>query len=127
MMYVGFIRLADLNRIYKDMGKRFFERNIRYGLGSGEAVNRAILRSLKIIVIDEGESPEIFAFYHNGISLYAEKVEHIDGIYHIVAPRLLNGAQTVTTFSDFIEKNKENPKFIERRSAEPVNKNETLC
>ncbi len=116
MMYVGLIRLADLNRIYKDMGKRFFERNIRYGLGSGEAVNRAILRSLKTIVIDEGESPEIFAFYHNGISLYAEKVEHIDGIYHLVAPRLLNGAQTVTTFSDFIEKNKENPKFIERRS-----------
>ncbi len=116
VMYVGFIRLVDLYSIYKDMGKRFFERNIRYGLGSGEAVNRAISRSLKSIVLDGKESPEVFAFNHNGISLFAEKVDHIDGTYHIVAPRLLNGAQTVTTFAEFVESNTDNPKWIERRS-----------
>jgi hypothetical protein len=115
VMYIGFIRLVDLHRIYKDMGKRFFERNIRYGLGSGEAVNRAISRSLKSIVLDGKESPEVFAFNHNGISLFAEKVDHIDGTYHIVAPRLLNGAQTVTTFAEFFESNADNPKLIERR------------
>jgi hypothetical protein len=42
LMHIGFIRLIDLHRIYSDMGRRFFERNIRYGLGEGEAVNRAI-------------------------------------------------------------------------------------
>lgn len=87
LMYVGFIRLVDLHRIYKDMGKRFFERNIRYGLGSGEAVNRAISRSLKSIILDGKEAPEVFAFNHNGISLFAEKVDHIDGTYHIVLLR----------------------------------------
>jgi hypothetical protein len=116
VMYVGFIRLVDLHRIYRDMGKWFFERNIRYGLGSGEAVNRAISRSLKSIVLDGKESPEVFAFNHNGISLFAEKVDHIDGTYHIVAPRLLNGAQTVTTFAEFLEANADNPKLLERRS-----------
>jgi hypothetical protein len=116
VMYVGFIRLIDLHRIFKDMGKRFFERNIRYGLGSGEAVNRAISRSLKSIVLDGKESPEVFAFNHNGISLFAEKVDRIDGTYHIVAPRLLNGAQTVTTFADFFESNADNSKLLERRS-----------
>lgn len=116
VMYVGFIRLVDLHRIYIDMGKRFFERNIRYGLGSGEAVNRAISRSLKSIVLDGKESPEVFAFNHNGISLFAEKVDHIDGNYHIVSPRLLNGAQTVMTLAEFFESNADNPKLLERRS-----------
>jgi uncharacterized protein YjgD (DUF1641 family) len=116
VMHVGLIRLIDLYRLYKDMGKKFFERNIRYGLGSGEAVNRAISRSLKSIVLDGKESPEVFAFNHNGISLFAEKIDHIDGYYHIVAPRLLNGAQTVTTFSEFYESNSDNPKLIERKS-----------
>ena len=116
VMYVGFIRLVDLNSIYRDMGKRFFERNIRYGLGSGEAVNRAISRSLKSIVLDGKESPEVFAFNHNGISMFAEKVEHINGTYHIIAPRLLNGAQTVTTFSEFLEANEDNHKLKERKS-----------
>ncbi len=116
IMYVCFIRLMDLYHIYKDMGKRFFERNIRYGLGSSEAVNRAILRSLKSIILDGRDAPEVFAFNHNGISLFAEKIEHIDSRYHIVAPRLLNGAQTVTTFSEFLESNIDNPKLTERKA-----------
>jgi hypothetical protein len=73
IMHIGFMRLADLHKIYKDMGKRFFERNIRYGLGSGEAVNRAISRSLKAIILDEKESPEVFAFNHNAIYRYSLK------------------------------------------------------
>jgi hypothetical protein len=116
VMHVGFMRLVDLHQIYKDMGKRFFERNIRYGLGSGEAVNRAISRSLKAIILDEKESPEVFAFNHNGISLYAEKIEQIDGSYHIVAPRLLNGAQTVTTVTEFLDSNSDNQKLIGKKA-----------
>jgi len=116
LMHVGLIHLWDLYRIYKDMGKHFFERNIRYGLGSGEAVNRAISRSLKEIVLDAKESPDVFAFNHNGISLFAEKVEQVDGTYHIVSPRLLNGAQTVTTFAEFVEKNSDNPRLADRQS-----------
>lgn len=117
LMYVGLIHVWDLYRIYRDMGKRFFERNIRYGLGSGEAVNRAISRSLKAIVLDDKESPATFAFNHNGITLFAEKVQKVDGAYRIVSPRLLNGAQTVTTFAEFIEKNGDNARLAERRSA----------
>jgi AIPR protein len=116
-MHVAFARLTDLQQMYCDMGRRFFERNIRYGLGSGEAVNRAISRALKEIVLDERESPAMFAFNHNGITLFAEKIEEIDGYYHITAPRLLNGAQTITTFQKFLDKNKENKRLEERREA----------
>ena len=114
-MYVGFARLVDLQNMYRDMGQRFFERNIRYGLGGSEAVNRAISRSLKQIILDEKESAGVFSFNHNGITIFAEKVEQIDGFYHITAPRLLNGAQTITTFHQFIEKNKDNKQMYGRQ------------
>ncbi|OGS23326.1 MAG: hypothetical protein A2252_09600 [Elusimicrobia bacterium RIFOXYA2_FULL_39_19] len=114
-MYIGFIKLIDLIRMYKDMGQKFFERNIRYGLGSSEAVNRAISKSLKQIIFDQSDSPDIFAFNHNGITLFAEKIENNDECYIITSPRLLNGAQTITTFRQFLELNKDNKKLEENK------------
>jgi len=124
-MHLGFIRLADLHQMHRDLGPRFFDSNIRYGLGEGEAVNRAISSALKEIVIDNTEKPSGFAFDHNGITLYAEQVEHHDGQCRLTAPRLLNGAQTVTTLGGFLEKNKDNPKLKEGKEA--LNAIRVLC
>jgi hypothetical protein len=116
-MHVGFIRLADLNLMHRDIGQRFFDSNIRYGLGESEAVNRAIGRGLKAIVIDKTEQPSVFAFNHNGITLFAEEVQQEEKGWRLTAPRLLNGAQTVTTIKDFQESNKDNTKLAESRPA----------
>ena len=116
-MHVGFLRLADLNRMHQDLGQRFFDSNIRYGLGESEFVNRAISNALKQIVLDESEAPEVFAFNHNGITIYAERVELEDGTCRLRAPRLLNGAQTVTTVAGFLKKNAENPKLAAGKTA----------
>jgi hypothetical protein len=116
-MHIGFIRLVDLHRMHNDLGSRFFDSNIRYGLGDSEAVNRAITKALKQIVIDKSEDPSIFAFNHNGITLFAERVEEDDDQWNLTAPRLLNGAQTVTTVSSFRAANKDNPKLTEGHSA----------
>ncbi|MGO9606193.1 MAG: AIPR family protein [Candidatus Binataceae bacterium] len=48
---------------------------------------------------------------------YSESLENSDGQFRITEPRLLNGAQTVTTFGLFLETNEGNARFIERRSA----------
>lgn len=112
-MHIGFIRLSDLNLMHKNLKARFFDSNIRYGLGESEAVNRAISNALKQIILDQSEHPSIFSFNHNGVSLFAEKVEPLDGDLRLTAPRLLNGAQTVTTLAGFLEKNKDNPKLNE--------------
>lgn len=114
LMHVGFIRLTDLHAMFRDMGPRFLERNIRFGLEMDRPVNRALSRALKQIVSD-GESPLVFAFNHNGITLAAEHLEKIDGSYHITSPRLLNGAQTVTTFDKFLKANDENPALKQRQ------------
>jgi len=114
-MYMGFIRLADLHRMHTEVGSRFFDSNIRYGLGENEAVNRAITRALKQVIIDRSEEPSVFGFNHNGITLFAECVEPTDGQFTLTAPRLLNGAQTVTTVDSFLKANRDNPKLIESR------------
>ena len=116
-MHIGFMRIADLDQIYSVLGPRFFGQNIRYGLGESEAVNRAISKSLKAIVIDRTDDPTVFAFNHNGITLFAEKVEITDDNCRLTAPRLLNGAQTVTTLASFRRANQENPKLLEGHDA----------
>lgn len=112
-MYVGFVRLWDLHIMHEDLGQRFFDSNIRYGLGSNETVNRAIARSLREIVIDGSLPPSVFVFNHNGITLFAQEVGNENGKFILTAPRLLNGAQTITTVAEFIRKNQDNPKFKE--------------
>jgi hypothetical protein len=115
-MHVGFIRLADLHRMYCDMRQRFFERNIRAGLSDDAAPNRAIRKSLKEIVLDQTVPPSVFAFNHNGVTLFAERFERVDDGYEIAEPRLLNGAQTVTTFDGFLASNEGNQRLAEARS-----------
>ena len=116
-MHLCFIRLVDLDRMHREVSSQFFDRNIRYGLGDSEAVNRSISAALKRIVLDRTEDPTLFAFDHNGITLFAEKVESLDTNFRLTAPRLLNGAQTVTTLAGFLKKNRDNPRLTEGREA----------
>jgi hypothetical protein len=116
-MTVGFIRLLDLQAMYRGMGQRFFERNIRASLSDEEAVNRAIHRSLTGAVLEGKEDPRTFAFNHNGVTLSAVKLEERDGKAVITEPRLLNGAQTVTTFDRFMRANEAADLYNTHREA----------
>jgi len=114
-MTIGFIRLVDLNTMYREMGERFFERNIRAALPEDEAVNRSIQQSFKRIVLDGRENAKVFSFNHNGVTLFAEALSPTEGQFGITEPRLLNGAQTVTTFARFLQTNEGNNLLTERR------------
>jgi hypothetical protein len=99
------------------MGQRFFERNIRDALPAERAVNRSIERSFKKIMFEGKEDPSIFAFNHNGVTLSAEALEPTDGRFSITEPRLLNGAQTVTTLKRFLEHNAGNENLADGNDA----------
>jgi hypothetical protein len=114
-MLIGFVRLTDLHGMYRDMGQRFFERNIRSALPEKGAVNRALEHAYRRVVMDGKDEPSVFVFDHNGVTFAAEKVEKVDGTYRVTEPRLLNGAQTITTLARFVEKNADNPLFKENR------------
>jgi len=112
-LHLGFIKIYDLYTMFADMKQRLFEKNIRAGLTADLAPNQAIKKSLKDIIINKKLNPEYFTFHHNGVTLFAEKLESENEITRIVEPRILNGAQTITTLSRFIEDIQKRPKYSE--------------
>lgn len=111
-MHVGFVRLRDLHGMFVAMKDRFLDRNIRSILsgrkpGEETAVNRRLLKTFEEIAISRKTDPRVFAFNHNGVTLFAELIEGSQGNYRITEPRLLNGAQTIGSFHAFISSLKE--------------------
>ena len=110
-LQVGFMKLVDLYNMYNEMGPRFFDRNVRSGLSAEKPTNKAIQKSFANIVMSEEQDPEAFIFNHNGVTLSAENFEIKQGAAFITEPRLLNGAQTVTSLARFIESHEDDEDF----------------
>lgn len=108
-MYVGFVPLMDLYRIYKSLGQRFLDRNIRYGLSAENAPNKKIREALGDIVLKQKVAPDVFAFNHNGVTLAAEHLTTHENHTALRVPRLLNGAQTITSLAKFLVDNEGHP------------------
>lgn len=114
-LYLGFLPLWELYGMYKEMDQRFFDRNIRAGLSLDTSPNKSIRSSLKAIVIDETEKPETFTFNHNGVTISVENIIFKeDNKTTLVEPRILNGAQTITNFKEFVEKGQKDNPALER-------------
>ncbi|MEP7162353.1 MAG: AIPR family protein [Candidatus Moraniibacteriota bacterium] len=124
-LHVGFVRLRDIYSIYVAMQARLFERNIRFGLGQEVSANRSLRKAFERIVIAGLDSPALFAFNHNGITLSAQKIDFNDGESYVTEPRVLNGAQTVTTFARFVEEFSQHPDF--KRNIEKLDQIEVLA
>lgn len=114
-MHVGFVPLMELYGIYKSLGQQFFDRNIRATLSPDNEPNKKIREALDRIVLKEQEQPSIFVFRHNGITLAAESIAIGDGSVTLHVPRLLNGAQTVSSVARFLEINADNPLLDKNR------------
>jgi hypothetical protein len=110
-MYVGFVRLMDLYRIWQSLDRRFFSRNIRFGLEDENAPNKKMREALSEIVLQQTRSPDVFPFHHNGVTLAAERILLQDGTAKLVIPRLLNGAQTIMSLKKFVEDNSDKAAF----------------
>lgn len=115
-MYVGFAPLVELLDIHRNLGQLFFDRNIRAALSPENAPNRKLREAFDRIVIKETDDPSVFAFRHNGVTLAAERVDVDGATLTLHVPRLLNGAQTVSTLARFVEQHSENPTFHQKRS-----------
>jgi len=108
-MHVAFVPLMDLYRIYKGLGQRFLDRNIRSGLKDESPPKAKIRDALAEIVIRQKMSPDLFAFNHNGVTIAAEQLTIENGRSLVEVPRLLNGAQTITSIARFLKDNESNP------------------
>jgi len=115
VLHVGFMPLYDLYKIYLALDQRLLDRNIRSVLDPDNPPNKKIREALTRIVLKCEETSELFPFYHNGITLAAEKLDFSDGHAIIRVPRLLNGAQTISSFKTFIDEN-EGPILAKNKS-----------
>lgn len=117
VLRLGFAKLTDLHAMFKEMNYRFFERNIRASLSEEAATNRSLYEALEKLVLRGEEDPAVFAFDHNGVTLFAEKIDQEKGKFILTEPRLLNGAQTITTLDRFLRDYASDPRLQEKAEA----------
>ncbi len=115
-LHVGFVSLMDLCDIYNVLKMKFLERNIRAALSDHQAPNRALRKAFGSIVLRQ-QSPQDFVFNHNGVTLAVGHIDIRDGKAHVSQPRLLNGAQTVTSLATFIKQNERNKELQQGEEA----------
>ena len=100
-MYLGLGFLSDLVELYNQRRDNLFSKNVRYFIKSKKNVEKGpsgkMRDTLKEICISGGESPELFAFYHNGITIYGKDVIEEGENLKIREPYVLNGCQTIKT------------------------------
>ncbi len=115
MLYLGFMPLHELHTIYVALHEQLFDRNIRGALSSDNTPNKRIREALERIVLKGEDDASVFPFRHNGVTLAAEKVLLIDGRMRLHVPRVLNGAQTVSSINQFLSQHAENPLLQQNR------------
>ncbi len=100
-MYLGIGYLADLVELYNQRRDNLFSKNVRYFIKSKKNLEKGpsgkMRETLKSICISDSEPTELFAFYHNGVTIYGKDVT-VDGEnIKLREPYVLNGCQTIKT------------------------------
>jgi len=91
---IGVISLRELGELVLRSKKYIFESNIRKFLPVKTKVNKQLRKSL----INEPE--EVF-YYNNGVTIVVKNFKELgDAKVELVAPQIVNGAQTSTSVAD---------------------------
>ncbi|MDE2059867.1 MAG: AIPR family protein [candidate division NC10 bacterium] len=99
--FYGIGVLAELVKLYNERRSELFSKNIRYFISRKANVETGpsgkIRETLKRLVTQGEDSPELFAFYHNGVTIFAREAEVDNGLCRVRDPYVLNGCQTIKT------------------------------
>ena len=78
-MFYGVGKLAELVDLYRARRDMLFSKNVRYFLSKKSNLEKGpsgrMRETLKDICVDRKVEPELFSFFHNGVTLYAEQVQ----------------------------------------------------
>lgn len=109
-MYSGIGSLADVVELYNKRRADLFAKNVRYFITTKQNEERGpagkIKDALRLMCVPkkgiEALDPALFAFHHNGITIFARDLRRDDtGVHEIRDPYVLNGCQTVRSAYDF--------------------------
>jgi len=91
----GSISLSELGHLVLRTRKYIFESNIRKFLPVKTKVNKQIRKTLL-------EEPEEVFYYNNGITIVVKDFEVNGNEIKLIAPQIVNGAQTSTAIADIV-------------------------
>ena len=98
-MYLGLGRLSELVELYNKRRDALFAKNVRYYLQSKKNVEKGpagkMRETLKQICVENKLAPELFAFYHNGVTVTGRSAEPAASGIYVSEPYVLNGCQTI--------------------------------
>jgi hypothetical protein len=124
---MGAAHLHSLIELYRRLGPLVFEKNVRLYLNTKEAKARLehpmeeTLEEICSGAID----PNIFPFYHVGVTLSATGCARLNGTLSIDAPYIINGCQTVNIAARYLgklEKAKASEKIERLKSIQVIAK-----
>ena len=126
-LQVVFVSLHSLIDLFRRRGNLVFEKNVRLYLNTKEAKARLehpLEETLEQICAGSLD-PNIFPFYHVGVTLAATGCARVNGNLSLDAPYIINGCQTVNIASRYLtklEKAKASGKIERFRSIQVIAK-----
>ena len=98
-MYYGIGSLAELVEIYRQRRDALFSKNVRYFINKKSNIEKGaagkMKQTLTHICADCTLEPEVFALYHNGITIVAKEIQCVGEPLKVRDPYVLNGCQTI--------------------------------
>jgi len=109
-LHLAYIPLYDLVDLYKQRGNILFEKNVRLSITAVKASKDRLVHPMEETLDDicksETLDPNIFPFYHVGITVSATTSTQTtnENIVNLVDPNIVNGCQTISIASKYFEK-----------------------
>jgi hypothetical protein len=101
------LRAYHIAKLYRQRGDALFEKNVRLSLIGTKKARDRLVHPLNNTFdeICNGLSPNIFPFYHVGITISASSAtKDSNGELILERPNIINGCQTITIANDFYSK-----------------------
>ena len=100
--------LYSLIHLYRQRGTVLFDKNVRLSLIATKEARERLVHPLEATLdkITAGDlSPNIFPFYHIGITIAASaSTTETDGHLNLEAPSIINGCQTITIANEYLRR-----------------------
>ncbi|WP_084610740.1 AIPR family protein [Archangium violaceum] len=100
-MLYGIAKLAELVAMYSLRRDTLFSKNVRYFIKNAKNTERGpsakIRETLAQMCIKGTIDPGLFAFFHNGVTVFARAIRKNGNRIEIQDPYVLNGCQTIKT------------------------------
>ena len=104
---LAYISLYSLVELYRQRGNVLFDKNVRLSLMNNKEAKDRLVHPLEETLdkITKGEiSPNIFPFYHIGVTIAASaSTDEDNSLLNLEAPSIINGCQTITIAQEYLK------------------------